>query len=661
MTRGGYQKIATDENTKKYGLMSLLLFQWMDAIFKTGSRGTVEESDFPPLSRENSTDTYTKRLQTQWEKEKEKSKGNGKRPKLWKSVIAMISLKEALIMVPTRALYGLWRLFKPFLLGYLLSSLMEPDPHKNLLSYSCVITMGLGAFIGTISDRHFTYSCDVLGIGVSSALKGLIYQKCYTTPPHSSSFRLALLFVKPGRLLAKGHFPELEEKGIFDSALDPLGMKPFRERESNARSVSKKEDNPEMKNRVMPALPQNKEIQMPDEDRMVGGVTFKLYWDYFRSRLSCISIIGLILLCFITQVVIVSPDFWLSSLTMKSQENQKDKANLIIFGFLVLGSFIFAAARAFCFLQASVRCSKRLHDKMAVAILEAPVFFFDSNPVGRVLNRFSKDTGCMDEVLPKAFLFAIQLVLAMLASILVLTVTNPWLLLVAVPMAIAVVYISRYQDVHTQSYIMVLACERWLSLRMCSLNSILTCAVALEAIFVSQNAAMAGIGLVYVLESMELMDYTVRKAAEVENFMTSVERGMTYTKLDHEPGYKVHELLPEHWPFKGDITFQDLSMTYYPGGPQVLRKLNLHIKGGTNVGVTGRTGAGKSSLVAALLRMPDAHGATMIDGIPIKDINLQVARRCISVLGQCPVLFSGSLRENLDLIEQFQDVELWRT
>ena len=156
------------------------------------------------------------------------------------------------------------------------------------------------------------------------------------------------------------------------------------------------------------------------------------------------------------------------------------------------------------------------------------------------------------------------------------------------------------------------------------------------------------------------MDYTVRKAAEVENFMTSVERVMTYTKLDHEPGYKVKKLPPEHWPSKGDITLQDLSMTYYPGGPQVLRNVNLHIKGGTNVGVTGRTGAGKSSLVAALLRMPDAQGALMIDDIVVKDINLQVSRRCVSVLGQRPVLFSGSLRENLDLVEQFQDVELWR-
>lgn len=142
--------------------------------------------------------------------------------------------------------------------------------------------------------------------------------------------------------------------------------------------------------------------------------------------------------------MIVSPDFWLSSLTEESQENQKDKTNLIIFGCLVFGSFIFAAARAFCFLQAAVRCSERLHDKMTVAILEAPALFFDSNLVGRILNRFSKDTGCMDEVLPKAFLFAIQLVLAMLFSILVPTVANPWLLFVAVPMAVAVVYISQY-------------------------------------------------------------------------------------------------------------------------------------------------------------------------------------------------------------------------
>ena len=152
----------------------------------------------------------------------------------------------------------------------------------------------------------------------------------------------------------------------------------------------------------------------------------------------------------------------------------------------------------------------------------------------------------------------------------------------------------------------------------------------------------------------------MKKTSDVENFMTSVERVMTYTKLDSEPGYKVHRLPPEHWPHEGNITFKDVSLTYYPGGPQVLTKINLNIKGGTKIGIAGRTGAGKSSFLAALMRMPDADGDILIDDIPIKQINLQEVRRCISVLGQSPVLFSGSLRKNLDLLEQLQDADLWR-
>ena len=142
--------------------------------------------------------------------------------------------------------------------------------------------------------------------------------------------------------------------------------------------------------------------------------------------------------------------------------------------------------------------------------------------------------------------------------------------------------------------------------------------------------------------------------------MTSVERVITYTKLESEPGYKVQRLPPHDWPHEGNITFQDVSLMYYPGGPQVLKKINLRIKGGTKIGVTGRTGAGKSSFVAALMRMPDADGDILVDDIPIKQINLQEARRCISVLGQSPVLFSGSLRKNLDLLDQLQDSDLWR-
>ena len=142
--------------------------------------------------------------------------------------------------------------------------------------------------------------------------------------------------------------------------------------------------------------------------------------------------------------------------------------------------------------------------------------------------------------------------------------------------------------------------------------------------------------------------------------MTSVERVFTYTKLECEHGYMIKRRPPENWPNKRNIIFKEVSLRYYPGGPQVLKNIKLNIKGVAKIGVAGRTGAGKSSFVAALMPMPESCGEVIIDGIPIKAINLQETRRCIFVLGQSPLLFSGSLRKNLDLTEQFTDANLWQ-
>ena len=181
-----------------------------------------------------------------------------------------------------------------------------------------------------------------------------------------------------------------------------------------------------------------------------------------------------------------------------------------------------------------------------------------------------------------------------------------------------------------------------------------------KALTVFFFSAYAGLALVYVIQNLSMAQYAVRKTSEVENYMTSVERVMTYTKLDQEPGYEEERTPPKDWPQRGSIVLRDVSLTYYPGGPQVLKNINLSIKGGAKIGVAGRTGAGKSSFVAALMRMPDADGKIIIDDVPIKDIGLQQARRGISILGQRPVLFSGSLRKNLDILDKFQDAELWQ-
>ena len=142
--------------------------------------------------------------------------------------------------------------------------------------------------------------------------------------------------------------------------------------------------------------------------------------------------------------IITAPDVWLSFLTKKPPEDQKNQTNLAIYGGLVGACLVFAVIRAFGFLLICLRCAERLHDRMVVAILQAPVLFFDSNPVGRILNRFSKDIGCLDEMLPKTFLASIQRVLLAFVSIIIPTVSNPWLLLIVVPLTIVVMYISKY-------------------------------------------------------------------------------------------------------------------------------------------------------------------------------------------------------------------------
>ena len=142
----------------------------------------------------------------------------------------------------------------------------------------------------------------------------------------------------------------------------------------------------------------------------------------------------------------VAPDVWLSYLTKKQPEDQRDtcSTNLTVYSCLVAVSFIFAVVRAYVFLLVSLRCSGRLHDKVVVTILQAPVLFFDSNPVGRILNRFSKDVGCMDELLPAKFLMAIQKSLIMSTACLLPVVANVWLLVAIVPLIILVVYFTRY-------------------------------------------------------------------------------------------------------------------------------------------------------------------------------------------------------------------------
>ena len=181
MARNGYKKINSDTDTEKASFLSLLFFQWMNNVFKTGSERALQENDFLPLLEDNTSSFVITRLQAKWEKEETKCKENGKKPKLWKSVLKMPSTKDVLLIVSTGAMFALSRILQPLLLGYLMVSLMSATPQHNYLLYGCALAIGFSVLIGAMSMHHHDYRCEVLGIRISSALKGLVYHKVSTT------------------------------------------------------------------------------------------------------------------------------------------------------------------------------------------------------------------------------------------------------------------------------------------------------------------------------------------------------------------------------------------------------------------------------------------------------------------------------------------------
>ena len=178
MTRkSGYKKISTDEDKENVSFLSALLFQWMNSVFKIGSERPLDQNDFLPLSHENSASFLTDKLQASWNKDQYNCEGTGKRPKLWKSLFKMLSVKDAMIIAFGAVLHSVYRLLWPMFLGYLVSKLMSAGTEDELLLYGCALALCFSAMMGGLGMHQKNYSCMLLGIRISSALKGLVYRK----------------------------------------------------------------------------------------------------------------------------------------------------------------------------------------------------------------------------------------------------------------------------------------------------------------------------------------------------------------------------------------------------------------------------------------------------------------------------------------------------
>ncbi|XP_033313571.1 putative multidrug resistance-associated protein lethal(2)03659 isoform X2 [Bombus vancouverensis nearcticus] len=398
--------------------------------------------------------------------------------------------------------------------------------------------------------------------------------------------------------------------------------------------------------------------------------------------------------------------------------------SIYVYTAIIVGLFCIGITRSLTFYKVCILCSQKLHDMAFSALIRTGMRFFDTNPSGRILNRFSKDMGAIDELLPKAILDAGQICMMMFGSLAVSCIINPLFLIPIVFLGTVFYWIrkvflrtsknikrmegmtrspvfthlnatlnglstiraycaqdilrkefDKLQDVHTSTVYMYIVASTGFGFSLDVFCFVFTSLVIFSFLLLQQSfsGGEVGLAITQVMAMTGMIQWGMRQNAEVANQMMSVERVLEYTQIVPEPNLrdrgkfakKIEKQLPlpanapKNWPTDGMIRFRNVYLKYVEDDPPVLKGLNLVINPGEKIGIVGRTGAGKSSLISALFRLAKIEGVIEIDGIDTGSICLEDLRRNISIIPQDPVLFSGTLRRNLDPFNEFTDKALW--
>ncbi|TVY82844.1 ATP-dependent bile acid permease [Lachnellula suecica] len=355
----------------------------------------------------------------------------------------------------------------------------------------------------------------------------------------------------------------------------------------------------------------------------------------------------------------------------------------------------------------SIRASRKLFDKLCFTIMRTPLRWMDTVPLGRILNRFTADFNVVDSRLSRDIGFGANNLFRLVGIIVAGVVVSPWVLLISVALlAICIyiallfipgarevkrlesnakspvfeqfgsaltgvgtirafdksdVYISRMFakiDDHSTSFWHLWAFNRWMGWRMSLIGGFFATFVATFTLLMKDiDASLAGFALSFALEYTSQVIWTIRHYTNLELDMNAAERIIEYSNLPTESQAGLEP--PAHWPSEGRLEVNDLVVAYAEDLPPVLKGLSFRVERNERIGVVGRTGAGKSSLTLALFRFLEAtEGSIYIDGLDISTINLHALRSRLAIIPQDPVLFSGTVRSNLDAFNQHSDAEL---
>ncbi|XP_076766694.1 multidrug-Resistance like Protein 1 isoform X1 [Xylocopa sonorina] len=455
------------------------------------------------------------------------------------------------------------------------------------------------------------------------------------------------------------------------------------------------------------------------EKTEIGSVKWQVYSHYFKSIGWFLSI-STIIMNAMFQGFSIGSNTWLS---IWSDGNLTDVNNTInrakqdmylgVYGGLGLGQGLTVLGGALIMAKGTIRASVQLFESTLQRVLRNPMSFFDKTPTGRILSRLAKDIDVIDNTLPFILRSWITCLFGVIATLVVISFSTPIFISVILPISIIYYLAQRLYvassrqlkrlesvsrspiyshfsetvsgaqmirafgvqhrfineseskvDFNQVCYYPSIIANRWLAVRLEMVGNLIIFFAALFAVLNRDGigAGVAGLSVSYALQVTQTLNWLVRMTSDVETNIVAVERIKEYGETPQEAAWKNPDFTPSpEWPNQGRVEFKDYKVRYREGLELVLRGLSFSVKGGEKVGIVGRTGAGKSSLTLALFRIIEAaDGKILIDDIDVAKLGLHDLRSRLTIIPQDPVLFSGTLRMNLDPFNRHTDDEVWR-
>ncbi|CAL8332500.1 unnamed protein product [Merluccius merluccius] len=445
-----------------------------------------------------------------------------------------------------------------------------------------------------------------------------------------------------------------------------------------------------------------------------GRVRLDMYMEYFKT-IGTALIVPIVLMYAFQQGASLTYNYWLSLWADDPIVNgtQLDTdLKLAVFGALGLAQGIAIFSTTVAISVCGIIASRHLHMDLLNNVLHSPMSFFECTPSGNLLNRFAKEIDAIDCMIPDGLRMMLGYVFKLLEVCIIVMMATPFAAVFILPLAFLYAFVQSFYvatscqlrrleavsrspiythfnetvqgasvirafreehrfilqankrvDFNQTSYFPRFVATRWLAVNLEFVGNGVVLAAAILSVMGKHTLSpgIVGLAVSHSLQVTGILSWIVRSWTDVENNIVSVERVKEYADTAKEAAWTVEgSSLPEAWPQKATIEFQNYGLQYRKGLDLALKGITLHIHEREKVGIVGRTGAGKSSLALGIFRILEAaKGKIFVDGVDLADIGLHDLRSRITIIPQDPVLFSGSLRMNLDPFDTYTDEEVW--